>query len=577
MASRGAIHRNEAATDYRFRIDVDSSYATDQNSRCYVDGKLRITWGQAYVASTTGIEAHVHNEVSALGVESCEITLTTPWGTYTFTDTTWVDPADVLIEIDNLALAVDPDCTWELSFDELRWYVGAVLQDTISSQTESGSGFDLRLDIVWGSAFAQVFDSTANLICTVIETDPAPLNGCPPGGFAAIATHFDEVQIQCTFGWETWDGAAWVEDAVSIQLPTLPSTTCPCVGDEPTTTEGESWDLVVDAYYRDERTKTDLGNFVCECVPPRFGEWTVNDYYFEDFFEFRYAELGALPNGSGIAGHSWDASIDCGDFDYDSLSSSTTEATTYCELETYTENRESIQHCRKTISATGICSPGGWPCLPAFPTYVDLTCCTKIIRAVAWPTAPSCSPVATVLDYDVSASKRHARVLDDAGDLILEVSQNLLPTLSFSGGLIGVTAEWACLRWAYIGSKMALVLWTEESGAIKRRITYDEGANFSVATTIEAGPSKKKPEAICTRDRLHFLYWIDGTAIKRQARDSADQVVAATGTAYAGPVDDQPLSVRERYLSGGKRQFVLMCTVSGAVTELYSWDGLSFS
>ena len=98
-----------------------------------------------------------------------------------------------------------------------------------------------------------------------------------------------------------------------------------------------------------------------------------------------------------------------------------------------------------------------------------------------------------------------------------------------------------------------------------------------MATTLWA--SGAKPSAVIGKDRVRFIYSrrpADGQ-IRGQIRDSAENLLVADFQAYLGPVDNDFMPVQERVTAGGKRQLILQCVIAGAVTELYSFDGQTFT
>ena len=93
-----------------------------------------------------------------------------------------------------------------------------------------------------------------------------------------------------------------------------------------------------------------------------------------------------------------------------------------------------------------------------------------------------------------------------------------------------------------------------------------------MATTIATGT---KPAAIIHRG-LHYLYWVDGTAIKGQVRDNAGNVVVSTFTAVASGVDDQGIDADYSIGQGGAFRVGLWYTASGTLTQV-TGDGVTFS
>jgi hypothetical protein len=557
---RGAIHTNEAARDYRFRVRSEATGSTNRDRPYNARATGTLTWGNAYAGGSHGIELKIRQDRYAGGVTDYTVTLTTPWGTFSYNAGGWPVSIESILEFDNLKLVVTSSCGWTLSFDECRWYVDGVLRQTIGAQSQSGTGFDLRLDIFKIAAFAQLTGEFALIPCS----DGLGLS-CAPDFASEEASYLDNVEITAIGGWQFDVSGVWTEDSVRIKSVTLPGSTCLCPTGQPGIFEEESWDLEAAAKNFEQLVVAYRG--VCTPsggpgpTPINQDEWRKD----LDYIESRSHVVG-IPDSSGIENHTTFASVVC-DADSDSSSGTTPEPWTYCEHEQVYTIVDQFRHCHANTDDPAT--------LPGC-TYTESACCTTTTQRVTWPDLPWCA-FPYILAYAVAPDQRHARVVGDGTVLSTQISGNVNPLAWGTAKNAGFNADSAWLEWARIGNKAALILWTEESGAIKQRRSYNEGDSWEVATTIEAGPGKKKPAACIGRENLRFIYWIDGTAVKGQIRGNDDAVVEATFTAYAGPVDDQPMVARERVLAGGKRQLVLEVIISGAVTELYSTSGLTFA
>lgn len=80
-----------------------------------------------------------------------------------------------------------------------------------------------------------------------------------------------------------------------------------------------------------------------------------------------------------------------------------------------------------------------------------------------------------------------------------------------------------------------------------------------------------------SKGNYRYGYWLDGGAIKGDARDAADNVVVPEFTVVASGVDDSSLAMKESFLHGGLWRVVLFYTAGGSLQERHSYDGENFS
>jgi hypothetical protein len=170
--------------------------------------------------------------------------------------------------------------------------------------------------------------------------------------------------------------------------------------------------------------------------------------------------------------------------------------------------------------------------------------------------------------YAVSGSKRHAVANIVDGELWFGWTGNSPKPLSLTTADTGIAADWVAIRWT---AKDELIFWTEEAGSVKQR-TWT--GSFSVATTIATG---KKPAACIAQRGLRYIYWIDGTAIKGQIRDSQNNIVVSAFTAIASGVDDNGIAADWSPSQAGGFSVILWYTASGSLTQAVSTDGQTFS
>lgn len=563
---KGAIHLDEEAKDYRFRIKIDSSGESDSLYQLDANGRLRITWGLPYDAEVTGIEVRIKNWLDGLGTEHHETQLTTPWGNYFEGGSGWLDEFECRVELDDVTLTREANCDFTFEFTELRFYIGDVLKETIEGQTVEGGSFDLREDIVWLQASTQ--ESSAAEVPCLGSTSTAPNTNC---GFSfEDAPLFRNIaHIIVEGGWEFWEDTGWAEDEVSINQPALPASDCECVPTMPPVTElFESNDLSVEAKIELEATRAIVGEFRCDCPSGGYFEtrlWTLDTHYLKTG-----SQVGALPETSGISSHAYYAEVDCG-VDFDSETSTDAEILTYCETLADGDQRETKRHCVQLLDAFP-CFPGE-ECLPTYDVPDDTQCCTTALRSTLWPVLPSCGTPGCV-SLDISDGLRHVRAYLQEGEVFLGLSTNLVPLAysHFSTGIEGV--DCLCIRWHRDSKGQALILMTEESAEIFYRESFDEGTTWSMPTTIGSG---SKPAMVIGRNGLRYYYWISGTTIRGEIRDSQNAIVVAEFEAIASGVEDEGLVAGEFFTQGGGHRIELMYVSGGDVTTVTSVDGQVFS
>lgn len=573
---KGVFHVNELATGYRFRAIWTSDWATDRSSALEAAGYQRITWGLPYVATITGIEVHFRSEIDAFAVENYDIDVTTPWGSFNYTGAVWLADAEVRIEIDDALLEVQTNCDWAFSFTELRIYVsrngGAeVLENTIAAQSQSGIGFDLREDICWQKTLPM--EGEAIPIC--IGSGTLPDEDCAET-YASQPTYHDETNCSILGGWQWWDDGAFADDPVSVQLPDQPETTCECPGAQPTCNEVdpfESYNLAVSGKFLSTLTKVDLGTTECDCG----GIQNQILEYFDRIYtvDYNFAEIGGIPETSGIVNHRYAATIGCG-LDTDSTDETIPETITYCEASTTVDRQLTTQHCCAILQFS-ICPVENPPCDPCSVEDTDV-CCTGTYRLTEWPTLQGCGGTAGNVWHDMGASNRHIRGYIENSNLQIQRSSNTYPFIWFLEPDVLPDIDWSCGRIDKHSKSQLLVLIAETLGDVKVYESTDEGTLWSEILTLGTGT---KPAVVIGRTGHRHYFWIDGTAIKGVIYDAAGNVLEAEFTAVASGVDDSGIAAEERVFNDGtnqaRHQMVLTYISSGVVTEVVADDEKTFS
>jgi hypothetical protein len=173
-----------------------------------------------------------------------------------------------------------------------------------------------------------------------------------------------------------------------------------------------------------------------------------------------------------------------------------------------------------------------------------------------------------------SATNRVVRGFTDASDTLILEFWRRMPTGSAwepRTTPLTITGQ-GCLAYDKQSSQGRLWLAYEDSGAIKRRYTDDEGGSFSVAVTIASAGTYPAMAPSPTGIIHHF--WVDGSAIKHKALDSQDNTVVATLTAVASGVAASAIDA----VHDGTLIHLTYKSSGGAVVTVVSGDGgLTFS
>lgn len=565
---RGAIHANQAAQNYRFRMDMTSSHTSTVASDIFAaKGVLEIRWGGG---ATHVIKVTVANTYDAsLGTPSVQtITIADFWSAdTTVTGTAWGTPRAILVEIDNAVLTVASDCDWDLAFDEIRVYVDTVLKKTITTNTDSGTGFDFRNDTV--SLTATVQDGITQ---PTFVGSSSPTSGSCGFSYASYTTRTSSCSCSLEGGWQFKVGSTWTSDTVEINNPSLPTSTCTCVPSPnfPAFVTGhdyDSWYLVAEAYYELNNTKTlgDLERCDCDGADPGYEERQYWDYTYA--YQYKIAALHAMPRASLIYDHDYYAYTDCViDTDTEpSTPATVTESLTYVKQETFSDKRTSLIHCWDLVAA--VACLGGNPCNPAFPTLTDAICQTQVTTTVTWPTAPDClTPAYQRISIDRDAAYTHVRAyLNTSGLVVAGYADNALTwadtTLAFTADDVAVTA-------ARSGDPKRRML-IASGGTITR---YKETAPVTWTSELASGTGTKVALVYGSNNVL-YEYWLDGTAIKGRVSDAAGTVIVATFTAVATVDANSDVDVTVSEIAGAGYRVTLQVYVSAVLTIKTSTDG----
>jgi hypothetical protein len=574
---RGAIHINQAAQNYRFQVRVESSHYTDRlTTKLAAAGILEIGWGST--DSTHKIKVEILQKWDASLTtptedDQTEYIISHPWGsTITLTPNLWDTDFIVLVEADNIALSVAADCEWELTFDEVRIYVDGTLEETIGAQTLSGSGFDMREDVV--RLETEAMDWPSNIIPTncIAGEGSGPQSVCGYA-FGSLTAYEERTSIKLTGGWQFDSGSGWESDWVEIASPTMPGSTCTCDGTfyVPVATGNDSWLIESAASWRDKVEKfQEASSRICTCDD---GTGNTNErhywYWTQDYEHYR-TWVDAIPKVSRIYDHDYTATIDCNS-DFDNLASSATETLTYSAIDFWVDTRLTEKHCYDVIGIPLPCTFPN-PCLPEFPVFTDTFCCIKIYGGVSWPTAPTCViPLGLQVAIDRDLSWRHYRVWSvSAGTLEYGESDN---ALTWSDSALAFTGEYVGIAVAQNGKPVRRIL-VSDSGDIKL-YRANPGDSFALESTLGIG---EHVAIVTAQNGLNYQYWRDGTEIKGLITDASENVIEPEFVAVATVDDDSDVDVTYSPVAGSGHRITLQVIQSATVVTLTSTDnGVTFA
>jgi hypothetical protein len=558
---QGAIHKNESARDYRFRADSTSTHGTTHSVALSSTSRLRILWGKSYSAGVTGIEVKLYSNETSGGVQSQVATLTTPWGTFTVSSATWVSSHTTRVELDDTTLVVNRDCTFTLTFSELRWYVNGTLEETISGKTVTGINFDLRKDVVFLEA--HVNEDHPVMVCT--DTAPSPLT-CALS-FAAEPTYSDNVANSVTGGYQWYNGTTWVADSVQLKTVTWPSTTCSCGGTHPTPSETDSYNVTVISDYSEQLSKTNEGNFTCTCPTSGYITWNIWRKNLDALF--RQSWVNIIPDSSGIKDHRCVALIECPG-DSDTQTTNSTESDTYMEMYILDNNIEVETYCSKVLSS--IPCPVGEECTP-IPDFENSSCCQYNEATIFWPSDEPCVRIgdkAYAHDLFMYGPSYAAYVSDD--NLVILSTYYAVPESS-SIAEVTVTATGKVTSPEVVSTPRGIVFasYTYDDSSTYLTFSTDYGRSWSTPSLMLSG-YKYVRMAVCPDGTVVFIgfSYVSGSSgpgylgVVRYyggstSMPSVESVVDETGTAIQ--VADEQFDISHSANTRG--QMLLFCKIYG--------------
>lgn len=592
-AAKGVLPPYSPARDYQYqfvmRSDKVSRTDTLTDTDCYTE--MTLTWGNAYHATNHGVRVEYRNWNDAgSATDNFSLILTGGmWGaSYTLTGTGWDTEVKVRIEIDDLELET-PDCDeWELRASELRLYLDDVLKYTVALTTETGTGYDVRENVVGIACQA---------IGNLFPTDALPI--CPGTDHTYHYTNsvFSDQGYDSGYRWAPAGTTTWHYDHVEIdndeEAPVPNEDECgacgctwplPAIGIDSYHSDNFqwSWGVELNALWYQKQEVSATWRVTMYCTNPQPGDVPAIWDVWQIDFNFRYqtSNTNLAPANSPMRETLRTRTSNCYCQDSSVVpavdtqdNDTTTGSFCYCESGQRVDRKVKRKYCSSIVqnAMCGLADPEEPPNDPPALPYVDTFCSYTGIVSITWPTEPPCTQAANWISYDVSDPRRHIIAFGDGSDLVWVARSPNTFALNFDGASIGITATAGCIRWHLHD----LVLWTVETGSCKQRTSDDEGQSFSVATTIGAGTQ------VCgciSPQRVRYVYRrTSGGAIIAQILDAANNVIKSDTTVVASGVDDASISCDYRPLAGGKQEIVLWYLVGGSLIEKYSTDGFIFA
>lgn len=567
------ITPNAAPRDYKYTYTSNHEY---QETGTYASWEFesvnvwQLLYGNAFAANTMGLQVRTEADVNVLSPPSVStITFHHPWGTADTYSINAFQGFDWRIEIDEVTLTLNAACEAVLHFDELRYYVddgdGFDLRVTIGEQTENISDFDHRLNYARSATNSEIVGGHT----------PNPTDCTPPIEDPDVQGAYTKSTTGALVGGWQWteDGVLWETDEVEIQTVSTPSLSCDCDAPIPEIVfdiDQSSDNINIESYHRFEWSHDELCSWSCpgpDCSIPH------TRFKFTAEWELGWTWINAVAITAPMRVHQTTARDECTDdggatFDED-------VATVTEPLEAHSEFEQDGYYWICTSSLIVAYPPPGPPCpigddCEECP-YTDTSCYNRHLLRNTWPVRPPCL-LAGGVSYDVSLGMRHHRALILDGKAWTGYTGNNLPAWTDTN--TGLDATNLTLRLDRTSKTGAMVLLIEDAGSVYEYLSAD-GVTWTLATTIATGT---RPCAVIRKNGQRHIFWLDGTTIKSQIRDAANTVVKATFTPSGiGTVDDYDFDVDESFRADGSSYLVLLCVVSGSVTQYTSPDGVAFS
>lgn len=569
------ITPNVAARDYRWHLDFSAVKNSEADGHAPQGQRvIQLTWGNDYLV-------HVHGWTLSIGTlgsytshsATYGITFESPFASdYSDFGTTFLTAKYARVEMDGVTLTTD--CyNWELSFDELRVltsddgssYTTVV---TIAGTVDSGGAWDPRLNCLLNGGGSHIeFE--------VLPFDP----NC--ASIPGLAEYDRETSCGGNCGWvfkaAGASGGYTGYDLISLDTVATPATACgSCAPTEIVAITVDSRSVSVSTTAVRILVISDPYDVFIACIDPpgnvqhfKREDWTLEAK--EQQFFIRLASKAAP-----MRHHHW-------------------HVTALCNTTTSTDDEDvSDAYCVCGVTQdqnirqydTGFCLQAQNPlvCIDFPPFDGRSTCLLTISKIFSWDVEPPCPPDEGVpLAYDVSFALRHGRVSARTGSAHLwsGFSQNSSPSV-WQDSETTITADVARIRFADHTNQWLGVLYSSSAASsLYYAVTPDEGASFSMATTIATnlatGGFFDFEES---QDFQKWFFWLVGASAPYTVW------VAIYDTQLnlrLGPIatnitnaDLAPIAVREYPIAGGGRAIGMLYSVAGSPTYVSTRNGTTF-
>jgi hypothetical protein len=188
-----------------------------------------------------------------------------------------------------------------------------------------------------------------------------------------------------------------------------------------------------------------------------------------------------------------------------------------------------------------------------------------------WYCLLSASNCRTSMDIDFASNQHISAYVLSNGSVQIRTADN---TLNWStANTLAINAQSVSIKIDRQSNAQKIYMVAEINGQLKLYTADRPQETFTLARTIANGV---KPCIVVGRDGTRYIYWIDGTAIKGERTDRADNILETNTVVVASGVDDECISADEDVYNGGNRRLILIDVEGGNLVERKSDDGITF-
>jgi hypothetical protein len=372
---------NEAAKDYALRILGDGTFSPTDVLAIGYTAILLVRW-QGYSAHVTGIGliSVVNDEVFPTA-DGWSLSVVLP--ALYHADLNYSGPGltfkELKIILRGVTFTVDAFCdAWEISWTSMEVYIDGALQDTLGAYSESGTGFDKRLDCPHISA-----------AISVPTSQPINAPGCAEISVDQEAVYTYEGTAHAIGGYKRDDGAGL--EAVPIQYDNIlsPAELCSCAEGLPPITWHDSWDVQVTDFLHKSQSVDGYETFTCPCPP---GVAVFERYVKTETYRRRAVEADIMPIDAGIFKTERHTSESCNGVTSDT-DATTTESITWSQFRKTSTKTLGQHKCIHGVDPSGCLGIGGVDPPPPCDTTWSTFCIYTGLAELLWPELPPCGGV----------------------------------------------------------------------------------------------------------------------------------------------------------------------------------------